>query len=59
MCVNGAAARLVQPGDIVIILSYVHVDAREAEQHRPNIVLMGVNNRIDEVIGYEPEATIY
>ncbi|KZE38036.1 aspartate decarboxylase [Bhargavaea cecembensis] len=59
ICVNGAAARLVQPGDIVIILSYVHVDGKEAEQHTPNIVLMGENNRIDAIVGHEPEATVY
>ncbi|EMR07382.1 Aspartate 1-decarboxylase precursor [Bhargavaea cecembensis DSE10] len=59
ICVNGAAARLVQPGDIVIILSYVHVDAGEAARHTPNIVLMGENNRIDAVTGHEPEATVY
>lgn len=59
ICVNGAAARLVQPGDIVIILSYVNVDSKEAEQHTPNIVLMGEKNRVDAVIGHEPEATIY
>lgn len=59
ICVNGAAARLVQPGDIVIILSYVHVDSKEAEKHTPNIVLMGEENRVDAVIGHEPEATIY
>ena len=59
ICVNGAAARLVQPDDIVIILSYVQVDAEEAENHLPNIVLMGENNRIEAVIGHEPEATVY
>ncbi|WP_213423155.1 aspartate 1-decarboxylase [Bhargavaea massiliensis] len=59
ICVNGAAARLVQPGDIVIILSYVQVDAEEVENHLPNIVLMGENNRIEAVIGHEPEATVY
>ncbi|MFC7365605.1 MULTISPECIES: aspartate 1-decarboxylase [Bhargavaea] len=59
ICVNGAAARLVQPGDTVIILSYVHINANEAEHHKPNIVLMGEDNRIDDVIGHEPEATVY
>jgi len=34
ICVNGAAARLVQRGDIVIIISYVYVDNEEAKDHK-------------------------
>lgn len=58
ICLNGAAARLVQKGDIVIIMSYVYVDAKEAETHQPKVAIMGENNRIKEIIGAEPEATI-
>lgn len=58
ICLNGAAARLVQKGDIVIIMSYVYVDANEAETHQPKVAIMGKNNRIKEIIGAEPEATI-
>lgn len=58
ICVNGAAARLVQKGDIVIIISYVHVDDKEAKNHRPKVAIMGENNKIVDVIGYEPEATV-
>jgi len=35
ICVNGAAARLVQPGDILIILSYAHMDFEEAKHFNP------------------------
>lgn len=58
ICVNGAAARLVQKGDIVIIISYVYVDNKEVAEHTPTVAIMGENNTIKEIITYEPEATI-
>lgn len=58
VCLNGAAARLVQPGDIVIIMSYVLVDAEEAKNHKPKVAIMDEQNRIKEMIDYEPEATV-
>ncbi len=58
ICVNGAAARLVQKGDIVIIISYVYVDANEARDHKPTVAIMGENNTIKQMISYEPEATV-
>ncbi|WP_413366036.1 aspartate 1-decarboxylase [Lysinibacillus sp. 3P01SB] len=58
ICLNGAAARLVQPGDIVIIMSYVLVDAEEAKHHKPKVAIMDENNNIKEMINYEPEATV-
>lgn len=58
ICVNGAAARLVQKGDIVIIISYVYVDNKEVTEHNPTVAIMGENNTIKEMIGYEPEATV-
>ncbi|MBY0217732.1 aspartate 1-decarboxylase [Paenibacillus illinoisensis] len=39
ICVNGAAARLVQPGDKVIIISYVMLSKEEALKHVPTVVL--------------------
>lgn len=58
ICVNGAAARLVQRGDIVIIISYVYVDNAEAKDHKPTVAIMGEGNIIKEMIAYEPEATV-
>lgn len=58
ICVNGAAARLVQRGDIVIIISYAYVDNAEAKDHKPTVAIMGEGNRIKEMIAYEPEATV-
>lgn len=58
ICVNGAAARLVQRGDIVIIMSYAYVDNDEAKDHKPTVAIMGEGNTIREMITYEPEATV-
>lgn len=49
ICVNGAAARLVQKGDIVIIISYVYVSEEEAQHHQPTVLLMNEQNKIDQV----------
>jgi aspartate 1-decarboxylase len=38
ICLNGAAARRVLPGDIIIILSYAHMDFEEAKTFRPTTV---------------------
>ncbi|MFB5087331.1 aspartate 1-decarboxylase [Psychrobacillus sp. PGGUH221] len=58
ICVNGAAARLVQRGDIVIILSYAYVMNEEAKTHQPTVAIMNDNNTIKQIIHYEPEATV-
>lgn len=44
--VNGAAARLVQSGDKVIVLSYAQMSMEEAEAHKPTVVLMDEGNVI-------------
>ncbi|HOO12228.1 MAG TPA: aspartate 1-decarboxylase [Bacillota bacterium] len=46
ICVNGAAARLVQKGDVVIILSYCSVSREEAAGIRPKVILLDNQNRI-------------
>lgn len=43
---NGAAARLGMPGDLVILISYGDFDAAEAEGHRPAVVFVDERNRI-------------
>ena len=58
ICLNGAAARMVQTGDVVIIMSYVQVSNDELAQHRPTVVSMGEHNRIKEIIHYEPAHTV-
>ena len=46
VCLNGAAARLVQAGDKVIICSYVELNESEIHAHVPNVVLLGENNEV-------------
>ena len=58
VCLNGAAARLVQKGDIVIIMSYVMLSEPEIAAHEPKVVLVDENNKIRDAISYEPPHTV-
>ena len=58
VCLNGAAARLVQAGDIVIIMSYVLLSEPELAAHQPKVVLVDGANKIREIIRYEPANTV-
>ncbi|SFA98806.1 MULTISPECIES: aspartate 1-decarboxylase [unclassified Bacillus (in: firmicutes)] len=58
ICLNGAAARLVQEGDVVIIISYVMVPEEKVMSHQPKVAIMDENNRIVEMINAEPAQTI-
>ncbi|MBV7507110.1 aspartate 1-decarboxylase [Bacillus sp. sid0103] len=58
ICLNGAAARLVQKGDIVIIISYAVVAEEKLAAHKPKVAIMDENNRIKELIHAEPALTI-
>ena len=58
ICLNGAAARLVQKGDIVIIMSYVLMSNEEAKNHEPKVVLVNEKNKIRGIIHYEPPHTV-
>lgn len=51
---NGAAARLVNEGDKVIILHFALVSDDEYKAHRPKIAIMGEGNRIEKTMHYEP-----
>ena len=44
LCLNGAAARLVQPGDNVIIIAYAYMDENEAKTFSPNILFLDDEN---------------
>lgn len=58
VCLNGAAARLVQPGDTVIIISYVLVAEENVKEHKPKVLIMDADNRIADLLHQEPAATI-
>ena len=51
VCINGAAARLVQRGDRVIIAAYGQLDENETDSFRPQIVLVDEINSIVELFG--------
>jgi aspartate 1-decarboxylase len=53
ICLNGAAARLVQPGDNIIIIAYCWITAEEAKKLKPNIVFVDNKNRIVETADIE------
>lgn len=44
--INGAAARLAQMGDLVIIVAYAQMDEAEAKRHKPVVLAMDAKNRI-------------
>jgi len=46
ICVNGAAAHLVKPGDVVIILNYEGIPAERVEEHRPRLAHVDEGNRL-------------
>lgn len=48
-CLNGAAARLGQIGDRLIILVYAHLDEKEAQNHRMKIAFLDEKNRVVKV----------
>jgi len=49
ICLNGAAARLVHKGDLVIIASYADFEQAEASLHRPQLVMVDANNQIKKI----------
>ena len=45
MCLNGAAARLAHPGDLIIVISYADYDDAELEDYAPRVVHVDEHNR--------------
>lgn len=52
ICINGAAAHLHKPGDLVILATFVDLDDQEARSHEPTVVRVDRDNKI---VGFEPE----
>ncbi|MCB1012357.1 MAG: aspartate 1-decarboxylase [Microthrixaceae bacterium] len=46
VCINGAAAHLMNPGDLVIMATFGEMDSEEAEAHQPKVVFVDDQNRI-------------
>lgn len=53
ICLNGAAARQVQPGDHVIIMAYAQMTPEEARTMKPQVVFVDEKNKISQVARYE------
>lgn len=53
ICLNGAAARMVQTGDHIIIMSYCDMTPEEAEEHQPLVVFVDEKNAVKKVANYE------
>lgn len=58
ICLNGAAARLVQPGDVVIIIAYCILEREEAITFEPDVVFLDSNNKIVEITHEEKHGVI-
>jgi aspartate 1-decarboxylase len=58
ICLNGAAARLVQPGDRVIIISYAMMEDQAARSHKPVVAVLDEENNIVEMLGEEVHGTV-
>lgn len=59
ICLNGAAARLVQPGDKVIIITYAMMTEEEAQDFAPKVVMVDADNKITEVRRVELQGELY
>lgn len=53
ICLNGAAARCVQPNDKIIIMCYCDMDEEEAKAHKPKVVFVDDENKISRITNYE------
>ncbi len=49
ICINGAAAHLTRPGDLVIICAYVDLEGHEIASHKPRVVLVNEKNGIKAI----------
>ncbi len=49
ICLNGAAARLVQPGDIVIIMTFALMEESEIKTYQPTVVFLDERNQIVDI----------
>lgn len=58
ICLNGSAARLVQPGDHVIIMCYARMTPEQAQAHRPRVVFVDEKNRPVRVADYEKHGAL-
>lgn len=58
ICLNGAAARHVHPGDSVIIIAYCWLDSEEVKTFKPKVVFVDNHNRVVETTDHEDHGDI-
>ena len=58
MCLNGAAARMVQTGDKIILMAYAQVTPEEASELRPTVLFVNEKNKVTKVTNYEKHGEI-
>jgi len=58
ICLNGAAARLGQVGDEIIIITYAEYNEQEAHEHHPQIILVDHENQITKVLSASSYETV-
>lgn len=58
-CLNGAAARLTQIDDRIIIISYAEMTLEEAKAHKPRVVIVDENNNPKSILDYSQSATTF
>lgn len=46
LCLNGPAARLAVPGDVVLVISYCSIEVEKAKEHKPIVIFPDKNNRL-------------
>ncbi len=56
-CLNGAAARLTQIGDRIIVIAYAEMTPEEAQTHKPRVVVVDEHNNPKTVLNYSQPAT--
>lgn len=57
ICINGAAARLVQPGDKVIIIAYAMMDEESAKIYQPKVLVLNDKNEVVSIKNEEIHGT--
>lgn len=58
-CLNGAAARLTQIDDRIIVISYADMTPEEAKIHKPKVVIVDENNNLKQILNYSQPATTF
>ena len=58
MCLNGAAARMVQTSDKIILMAYAQVTPEEASELRPTVLFVDEKNKVTKVTNYEKHGEI-